>query len=464
MPSKMLLDKNGGPHIKYNKDGRKTLLTNKPAVIEQRFLKRLRAGIQTKYLGPFLLIPYIQHLRLEHLLPLLGLEKESGIPIIKDLLLAINQTIIGKPRFSKLKTMKDLGLAIASGLPAYPDQSHYNGFLGKPKMSAVDQFIRAIGRRQFEIGYLEGDELACDTHLAIYNGKIAVQKDKVPQDGRIHKSIRIHSVVDQGYRNPVYFCCSYPGNRAVKVGQKLVDASIDILPNDKKTKFIFDKWFSVGELLDYIQTKGQQFVTLIRRHKNRIKQMEEIPLSQFKSLTKEMGITKIKVRLRNYQDEARLVVIELYENGERKLLGYLSNDFESENIEIVDYYSGRWDVEFFYEEMEYLGLSALPSIELNKVLFNLAIKLLAYNVVSAFRTNLGEDFIEHNVETIYDLFFEHQAIIKLKKNEILITIYDHPFDYELETMYYDLSKKLENKNIEPKVSWLGSYPLKFNFK
>jgi hypothetical protein len=59
--------------------------------------------------------------------------------------------------------------------------------------------------------------------------------------------------------------------------------------------------------------------------------------------------------------------------------------------------------------MEFLGLSALPSIELNKVLFNLAIKLLAYNIVSAFRTNLGEDYIKHNVETIYDMFFDYQA-------------------------------------------------------
>jgi len=151
-PTKMLLEKTDGPHIKYDKNGRRTLLTTDPEVIETRLLKRLRSGIQTHYFGAFLLIPYIQHLHLERLLPLLGLEKNSGIPILKDLLLGINQTVIGKPRFSKLKTIKDLGLAIASGLPAYPDQSHYHQFLGRPKMSAVDQFIRAIGRRQYEIG------------------------------------------------------------------------------------------------------------------------------------------------------------------------------------------------------------------------------------------------------------------------------------------------------------------------
>jgi hypothetical protein len=308
---------------------------------------------------------------------------------------------------------------------------------------------------------LEANELACDTHLAVYNGQIDIQKDKVAQDGRSHKAVRIHTVVDQGYRNPVYFTCSYPGSKAVDVGRKLIDATIDILPEGKKTKFTFDKWFSV---LQYIHDKGQQFVTLIRRHKNRIEQMEEIPLDQFKALTDNMGITHIKVRLRNYEDPARLVVIEVYENGERTLFGYLSNDYKSEDTEIVESYSGRWDVEFFYDEMEFLGLSALPSIELNKVLFNLAIKLLAYNIVSAFRTNLGEDYIEHNVETIYDMFFNHQAIVKLERKEIVITTFNHPYENELQTMYDNLFEKLKNKGIEPNVSWLGGYPLRFEFK
>jgi hypothetical protein len=90
---------------------------------------------------------------------------------------------------------------MASGLSAYPEQSHYHQFLGSPKMSAVDQFIRAIGRHQYEIGYFEANELACDTHLAVYNGKIDIQKDKVAQDGRSHKVVRIHTVVDYYYKN-----------------------------------------------------------------------------------------------------------------------------------------------------------------------------------------------------------------------------------------------------------------------
>lgn len=439
-------------------------MTTTPEIIEDRFLKRLRAGIQTQYAGAFLLLPYIQYLNLEENIAFLDMEKKSGIPVLKDLILAVNQKVIGKPRFSKLNTIKDLGLAIASGLPAYPDQSHFHEFLDLPKMLAVDRFIKAIGQRQIEFGYIDGSELACDIHVVKYRGKVDLQKDAIPQQARTDKAIRIYSVVDQGYRNPLYLGCGYPGTRAVEVGQKLVDACLDILPDDKRTKFIFDKWFSVGELLNYINSKGQHFVTLIKRFNNRLQQMENIPIEKFKSITDHMGITHIPVKLRNYQGAVRLVVVEVTINGVRTLLGYLTNDEIEEDIEIVKEYSCRWDVEFFHNEMNYLGFSKLPAYSLNKVLFNLAIQLIAYNAMSAFRANLGEDFIGHNIETIYNLFLNHQALVMLKHKTIVVTLFGHPYEEVLEPIYDNISEKLEQETLDPKISWLGGFPLRFEFR
>ena len=461
----MLLEKSDGPHIKPDKNGRRTLLTTNPEVIEKRFIERLRSGVQTKYTGAFLIIPFLQQLNIDKFLPLLQIEKESGIPVIKDFILAVNMSIIGKSRFGKLKNIKDLGLATASGLPAYPDQSHMNkDFLDSPKICCADNFIKAIGTHQFELGYLDGSVLTCDTHLVKYNGKIDIQKDMIPQAGRACKAIRVYAVVDEGYRNPVYLSCGYPGNKATTVGKKLINSTIDILPDDKKTRFVFDKWFSVGELLNYIQNNNQDYITLIRRHKNRIKEMEDIPVEQFERITDNLGITHILVRLRNYEGEARLTVVELYNNGERKLLGYLSNNKEIDDQQIVQEYSDHWDIEFLFDELNYLGLSDLPSPTLNKITFSLAIKLIAYNAVSAFRANLDEEYIKHNVETIYDKFFDYQSLIKLKGEEIVVTVFNHPYAHELEPIYRNLSEKLKNKEINPKFSWLGNYPLKFEFK
>ena len=52
---------------------------------------------------------------------------------------------------------------------------------------------------------------------------------------------------------------------------------MEIIPG-KSIIFTMDKWFSVGELLEHIRLQGQRFITLIRRHQNRIQEMEQIPL------------------------------------------------------------------------------------------------------------------------------------------------------------------------------------------
>jgi len=55
--------------------------------------------------------------------------------------------------------------------------------------------------------------------------------------------------------------------------------------------------------------------------------------------------------------------------------------------------------------MDFMKLKHLPSPMLNQISFVLAIKLAAYNTMSAFRGNLGEEYIQHNVGTIYKMFF-----------------------------------------------------------
>ena len=107
----------------------------------------------------------------------------------------------------------------------------------------------------------------------------------------------------------------------------------------------------------------------------------------------------------------------------------------------------------------------LPSTDLSKISFNLAAKLVAYNTMSAFCGNLGEEYIVHNVKTIHDLFFKEQALVRLNNHEELeVTIFGHEHAEVLESMCSGLSEKLLEQGISPGVSWLSGYPLKFVFR
>jgi len=449
--------------LKKDKFTRSTRERSKELVnsnIKDRFKRRLRQGIQTNYSGLFLMIPFLQDLQLEQKVKLLRL-KDRGIPVLESFLYLVCLEMLG---MSLSFPYKDLAPAIVSGLPAHPSKSYLHRFLERPGLKETDDFIKSLGRRQVENGQIKGKVLACDTTLAVYSGQMDILKDKPSQEKLPHKAVRFYVVVDQGLRNPLYLKAAYPGKGPVDVGSVMVDASLEIL-GDQQATFIFDKWFSVGELLEYIDQRGQKFITLQRRHANRIKEMESIPLEQFRSYTEYERITHIPVCLRNYSSTARLVVVELIVEGERFLFGYLTNDEDMADEEIAELYPTRWDSEFWIEEMDFMKLKHLPSPRLNKISFGLAAKLAAYNTMSAFRGNLGEEYIQHNVETICNMFFREQALVKLNnKEELEVTIFGHQHAVILKEMYYNLSAKLLDKGIDPGVSWLGGYPLRFAFK
>lgn len=359
--------------------------------------------------------------------------------------------------------LRDEGIAIASGLPIKPHQSQLHQFLKEPKLGCVERFIIEIGKRQYEIGQIDGGIVSWDSHLLTYEGEIDLQQDKDSKSAFPVKAIKVHAVHDQKYRNPIYLTVAYPGKRPIEIGQHLMSATKEIIP-DKEIIHTMDKWFSVGELLEHIHQGGQKFVTLIKRHKNRVEEMERIPLEKFRMLTTQMGITSIKTRLRNYSQDVRLVVIEDIINGARVLYGYLTNDEKTEEEKVIEIYSGRWGIEFWFDEGKFLGIDKLPGIGLNEVALHLATKLVAYDAISAFRANIGGEYISHNLATIYEEFFNVQALVKLRGDRIQVTIYGHPREDKIEPLYHNLDEKLKNKGIDFRVPWLNNHFLEFQFK
>lgn len=375
----------------------------------------------------------------------------------------VNLGAVGKERASRVMELKDEGVAMASGLPIKPHQSHLHRFLEEVRFSDVDRFIRSIGKRQYEIGQIDGSLVSSDSHLITYQWKIDIQKDKDSKTEFPKKAIKVHAVFDQRYRNPIYLTVAYPGKKATEIGQHLMGSTREIIP-DKEIIFTMDKWFSVGELLEHIHQGNQKFITLIKRHKNRIQEMERIPIEEFRMLTTKMGITSIKVRLRNYNRDARLVVTEDLIDGIRTLYGYLTNDEDTEEEKIREMYSERWGIEFWFDEGKFLGMDKLPGIKLNEVAMHLATKLVAYDAMSAFRANVGGEYLDHNLATIYEKFFNVQALVKLRGDRIRVTIYGHPREDEIAPMYHKLEEKLKSKGVNPKVSWLNNHSLDFQFK
>ena len=131
---------------------------------------------------------------------------------------------MGKKRASKVLELSDCGIAFASGLPVNSDQSHVLNFLKIPNLSQADTFIKNIGKKQYELGFIDGGVVSCDSHNTLYSGKIDIQKDKESKDKYPSKCLKVHVVCDQRYRNPIYINAKYAGVKAVSIGKELIAA------------------------------------------------------------------------------------------------------------------------------------------------------------------------------------------------------------------------------------------------
>ena len=119
----------------------------------------------------------------------------------------------------------------------------------------------------------------------------------------------------------------------------------------------------------------------MRMHKNRVKEMREISLSEFRTMADGRQVAFKNTDLRNYKGKAKLIVIRFEEDEEEKYYGYLTNDRRSTEEIIVEEYDHRWRIECLFKELEFLGFAKIPSTELNQATMSLGTKIVACNVL-----------------------------------------------------------------------------------
>ena len=207
---------------------------------------------------------------------------------------------------------------------------------------------------------------------------------------------------------------------------------------------------------------GLKYVTILKLYQNRVEEMKSIPAGQFREMADGRQIAFIHTSLRNYQGEAKLIVIWFQEDGEDKYYGYLTNDEGTPEEETVAIYGKRWGIENFLKEAIFLNIDKLPGTELNKISAMLAIKLVGYCTVSCLRRDIGGDYAKMEIEGMFEKILNVQAFVRSKGEKIHVTYYR--YSPELVPLFQGLNEKLKSKGINPKIPWLSNKILEFHFK
>lgn len=395
----------------------------------------------------------------------LGIEKQKGIATLQNVLSLVFLAVIGKKRVIKVEKVKDRGIAVLAGFSKLPSKSSLYGFLDKISVASAEKFGIACAKAFKKQGIFNGRTVNLDGHLISYFGDLKIVKDKHPTRNVIMRGIKAFIIQDQDTGNPVFGRVEYPrqGLKPATVAVPMLEIARNILPDLEKV--VFDKWFSVGSLLEYLDKKmNLKYVTLIKLYDNRIEEMKSIPKAEFEPLVGTDRLIAFKdTTLRNFSGSMKLIVVCFLEEGIEKYHGYLTNDYESREVQILNEKSWRWRIENFFKDFDFLGLDALPSIELNKIAAMIALKLFAFNLMACLKQDMEGEFEKLTVESLFEEIIAFPALVKAKGDRIVVTFYGN-YKEKHRVAVETLLRILDESGRNLPVSWLGNRRIEVRFK
>jgi hypothetical protein len=193
---------------------------------------------------------------------------------------------------------------------------------------------------------------------------------------------------------------------------------------------IFDSRFTTYENLNKLNTSKEQikFLTIRRRGKKLIEQVNTIPEDQWQTLQIErakgkkqsMCVYDHRTTLSKYEGEIREII--LTEHGRARPTFLITNDFDLDVKQMIRKYARRWMVEQeIAEQIAFFHLNTPSSSIVVKVDFDLTLSLLAHNLYKHLAQKLY-GFEQCNAETIHRDFLDNGATITIKNGAATVAL------------------------------------------
>ncbi len=153
-------------------------------------------------------------------------------------------------------------------------------------------------------------------------------------------------------------------------------------PSFRQT-LVFDSKLTTYENLKALDADGVKFITLRRRGKNLVNDVEQIPADEWKRVHIDSARRKFKnpmvhdtkTHIREYGETRQLI---MKGNGREEPAFFISNDDEASTSDIILRYAKRWRIENSIEEaVSFFNLNALSSPILIKIQFDVVLTMIA---------------------------------------------------------------------------------------
>lgn len=197
-------------------------------------------------------------------------------------------------------------------------------------------------------------------------------------------------------------------------------------PRAELQYLVFDSKFTNYENLAKLDKKQVHFITIRRRGKNILEEIEAIPSKEWKQVRvdcaggkkRNLKVNDRRIYLGGYGKEIRQIIIQSH--GREKPALIITNDFTIKTTEVILKYCHRWLVEkTISEQIEFFHLNRLSSSMVIKVDFDLTMSILAYNLYRLFARETGK-YANLTAPKIFDKLISNSGVVKVNEDTIEI--------------------------------------------
>ena len=193
---------------------------------------------------------------------------------------------------------------------------------------------------------------------------------------------------------------------------------------DNLKYLVFDSKFTNYQNLAKLDKDGIMFLTIRRRGKNIIKEINDLPVSSWKkkrvacagNKNRTLKVHDSIISLKGYGEKIRQIAFTGH--GKIKPALIITNDFELKAEEVIRKYSRRWLIEkSISEQINFFHLNCVSSSMVIKVDFDLTMTILAHNLYKLLAMQLDR-YAHLSDISIYEKFIMNSGEIEIQNKEI----------------------------------------------
>jgi len=432
-------------------------------VADVRHLDLTPRQFKTRFGGLFLFLPYLHEIGLDEVVDKAGLPGSKMIPAAHAVRSLLALKLFGNARHSHVMSdVLDDGLALFSGLNRIPKRSFLTEYSCRispscyPKLMSL--WFDAVGK----VGLKRGHSFDLDFHTIPFHGEDAlVEKHYVSKRSRRQKGMLAFLARDADRR---VFCYA---NAQLRKSEQ-ADAILQFVSFwEKRTgalpeELIFDSKLTTYGNLNLLNQMGIRFITLRRRSRKLLLQIQNEPMSAWRRIELENilrayrtpRILDRKITLSEYEGPLRQLTVTDLGHEEPTLL--LTNQLTTSPAKLIGRYAQRMIIENSIEDgIDFFHMDALSSAVAMKVNCDVQLTLMASSLYRLLGQRVGNGYETAKSRHIFRDLVNGAAHVTIERDSIMVRLHRRAHNPLLIAADFGLT--------DVPIPWLGDKRLRIQF-